>query len=1003
MALYFKTTRRFLFLLVLAVFGLAAAQSVAREHNFQGIFQADPVPLMPFLDYYLDETMSMDVEEAASPARAQQYKPLVMEDLPLAEGITWLRFTISALAPDARPATFLLDMGQSVPGTPILYNPERNELSGALEWQENAPAQRNILLLPEAAAEPITCYIKIDGLPGPWFAPVIRTPQNAANNWGSLARTGAILALGVVMVVCLLRGFSEAGQWRIWTSLFVGVALAQALFGMPVISEKANMWTLGSILTPGIALMMIPHIGRHLLFSREHSRAIDIQLLVLSLPGAVLAVLPLIPGWDWLDRWLDLWPLGMIIFIPTALGAWLMGLKGSRRFLLGILIPPLFTALSLAGLFFGFPAYLLYSGPLWGVAICAMIIASVGTQRDNPEEPVPPKSIPEDNGPLLPENEIIVLDHPLDDPNLRLIRPSPTEHRNNMARNRDNSPSSISEELEKSIREPVDELLRAAAALGQCSLPPVAREHAEKMIQDAKKLSGIVSGADLSDSYTPPAPGDTNFNLQRLLREVTGSLASMAEQTGTAMSWHMPPHLEQWYYGPAAELTRVLTRLMESSVRASAHGGVRISVKRVPESADMGYLQFSVADNGSGTPPQDRSSLALVRAWEFAGNNDGYLDMESGKHGTTISFSMRINPMQEEAGVNESLPHIIIASDDDNQRKALAHMLDGLPFRISEAATESEILVRQSMDPAPMLIAHGKFALPSAADMANEFTRLSRQAGFLNISLLAITKDTSQWSLLKPSGFTHAMTEPVETQALVDTVQNLTENLRIAPRPENVEEDDNNVSPHGQEETEAEQSGRDNKQETEFSPTMIVEQDLEPNYNFDSPEWLNISDKGNTREQGTAPDKETEAAAIDNLESEAALNAVPQNMPAEVENKDLKQEKTQPDNADAGAEEKAQRTVSRPDPVIADLVASLESNMDLALQSFANKNGAGVAQATSNIAQEADSFGFRHLARLAQCVQRAATANDLTAVNDLVPDLEQAVERYCIHLTQKEK
>ncbi len=301
--------------------------------------EAPSTPFLPYLDYLLDETGTLDVEEAAAPDKAGAYRSLTLGDLPRENGVMWLRFTLAPLPEDARPATLLLDMGESAPGTPLLYEPVVNSLSGALEWRESAPAQRNVLLLPEAGKEPQTCYIRLDGLPGLWFAPMMRTPQNAAGNWGGLSRTAAALALGVVMLLCLLRGLSEKGQWRVWTALYVAVALAQGIMGMPASGAgHIGLGALGAVLAPGVALMLLPHVGRHLMRT------------LLSLPGAALALLPLLPHFAWLIRYLDLWPLGTLFFVPTALGAWIMGLGGAKRFLLGCLLPPLFVAGGMLGL-----------------------------------------------------------------------------------------------------------------------------------------------------------------------------------------------------------------------------------------------------------------------------------------------------------------------------------------------------------------------------------------------------------------------------------------------------------------------------------------------------------------------------------------------------------------------------------------------------------------------------------------------------------------------------
>lgn len=71
----------------------------------------------------------------------------------------------------------------------------------------------------------------------------------------------------------------------------------------------------------------------------------------------------------------------------------------------------------------------------------------------------------------------------------------------------------------------------------------------------------------------------------------------------------MPPHLGHMYEGEAGALNETLCLLLESAVRATRHGAVHFSVRRVPESVDAGHLLFTVTDTGSGMPPRS------VPAW----------------------------------------------------------------------------------------------------------------------------------------------------------------------------------------------------------------------------------------------------------------------------------------------------------------------------------------------------------------------------------------------------
>ena len=750
--------------------------------------------LLPYLDYLLDESGTLDIEEAAAQDRATAYAPLALEKLPRAEGVMWLRFTLAPLQSGERPQTLLLDMGASIPGTPMLYEPERNDLSGALEWRESSPAPRNVLVLPEAGVEPITCYIRLDGLPGLWFSPLVRTPADAATNWGSLARTGAILALGIVMLLCLLRWLSENGQWRVWTALYVAVALAQALLGMPEAGTAGlGLGKAAATLAPGIALMLLPHVGRHLMRTHERARSIDIQLFLLSFPGAALALVPLLPGWAWLDRWLDLWPAATLIFVPTALGAWIMGLGGARRFLLGCLLPPLFVAAGVFGLDFGIPANLLASAPIWGTALSALLIAATGAPADMAAPAA--GTAPAEAKPGQPEEGgIITLDHPLDDPNLRLVSgggaaPAATTGGAAASGADEPLPEGISAERaraearEGALRAPLDDLLREGAALEQCALPPAVRQYASAMLAAARRMADVLSQPDAGAAGTAAEDAGeaaTAFDLQRLLREAHGAVAPAAEYAGIGLAWYMPPHLGQLYRGDARTLGETLGLLLESAVRATRQGAVHLSARRVPESSDAGNILFTVTDTGTGAPPSERSSLALARAWELAARHGGYVGMEYGPNGTTIAFSLHLEPLEDSAEdlPGEGLAHVIVVAEDAAQRRELARMAADLPCRLSEAASEHEALRRHEADPAVLLVAHGRYALPAAADMVTKFMEIADEAGLSGCKVLAITADDSQWNLLADSGFTHALLEPVDAEALRQTVRDVIRNAR---------------------------------------------------------------------------------------------------------------------------------------------------------------------------------------------------------------------------------
>ena len=752
------------------------------------------VPLLPDLDYYIDVTGTMDVEEIATPANASAFHTLNVKNLPDVVGVTWLRFTLAPLQEGEHPQAILLDLGQDVPAGSVLYEPRINPVTDGLEWREVPPGDRNLLLLPEAGPEPHTCYIRLDGLPGIWFSPMLRTPQNAAIDWTRLSHKAALLALCVVMLLCLLRGFSEKGQWRIWTSLYVAMAIVHGFMGMPAYgSGGITSGQAAAVLSPGLALMLLPHVGRHLLRTKGRSRLLDVQFVLLTLPGAVLALLPLLPGFGWTIRYLSLWPACTLLFTFTALCGAVMGLGGARRYLLGCIIPPLCVAAGILGMDSGYAPALLASSPLWGTALSALLIAGTGHPRDAAQEnqtqqtPQGTMSLDAVLTSHTMDDAPITLDEPLDDPNLRLLPPlsvsNTDDAHKSFAHDNHHSTEGAStynasrpdfHEWENLLHPPLDRLIREGAALGKCSLPPAVRQYAENMLYAANEMAQLLDNPGKTPEQTQCNETPTVFNLQHLVREAHDSVAATAESAGIGLAWYMPPLLGHMYEGLAQALRETLELLLESAVRATSHGAVHISVARVPGSAEPGHLLFSVTDTGSGIPPQGRSSLALTRAWELAGANGGFLNVESGPQGASISFTMHLTPLETMETASEAqaqrLPTIAVIADNAVDRQALAHMVTSLGCKSTEACTMHEALQRNREAPALMVVAQPAHDTPAEGDALGRFEAEAMQSGLPVFKALAITTDDRSWESLAEKGYTHALLEPVDAKAFAATV-----------------------------------------------------------------------------------------------------------------------------------------------------------------------------------------------------------------------------------------
>lgn len=734
--------------------------------------------ILPYLSAFLDTDGDMSVEEVAAPGMMASFQPLHPRALPRSSGVTWLRLEIPA-AGTARAESLMLDLGQGVPAGAVLYTPDIDPLSRQTTWQESQANWRNLLPLPLPAETPQVCFIRLDGQPPLWFAPTLRSLDNLASAPESLLGPGVMLALAVVMLLALLRGITERGQWRFWTALYVGAALTHAVLGGPDLGA-GNITPADAVsaMAPGLALMFLAHLARHLMQTPSHSRLLDIQYLLLSLPGAVLALLPLWPDFSWMGRFLPLWPMLALIFVPTTLGAWLMGVPGARRFLLGCLVAALGAGLAVLDLGTLLPPFVQGTLPLWGTALSALIIAGMSAPGRETG------SSAEATDPLAPgrpaQNQTIT------DPNLRLLdtdgntlplmtglsQPAPAP----ATVEAESASATAIRRLEQALAAPLREIVEQNRQLEQCALPHDARSRVESMGRRARQaLSLLHDPAGEAAAPATPPPADTAraekrvFDLRKTLRQTHETCRALAEKAGIALGWHVPADLEQLYEGPAGDLEDVLRLLLEDAVRASKGGKIHFAVRRVPDSKNPGHLLFQVRDTGTGLPPEQRSASLLARIWELSSSHGGFLGVESGPRGTSVIFTLQLH--LPAASDDEELPTVLVCAPDAATRRELGAMLRDLPCTCHETGTLAHGLAagaRKGRTPAAVLLICGPEASVEAAPLLRRYHSLAERTG--PFGAVALTPDQSQWDALAHAGFSHALTLPVAEDALRETV-----------------------------------------------------------------------------------------------------------------------------------------------------------------------------------------------------------------------------------------
>lgn len=810
----------------------SALPAVSGEPDSALAKEVASVPLQA--EWLLDPKGTHALTDVLSTNAQKKFKPYEPESLPHQAGTIWMRLEVEGKAP-AFPLVLDLNtrIAGQLPGIPQVWLVRPGESNGT----PVRPSSDGLYSLPSPLPDQTGIYIRVNGIPAPGFAPMLR---NAASLTlvDKLGTQPQLVLLAVLLFLCLLRGVTERREWRMWAALYIAAVWVQAFWGLPTTpAGEVSRWDMPGLLAPGVALLILPHIGRHMLRTSYHAPFIDMQFVLLALFGIAISVAPLIPGYTWTLQFLPLWPLFMLLLLPGTLVACARRLPGAKRFFLICILPPLgMLALfplsrllpeSIIGLLphaldgFMTPGVVSLL-PLTGLTLSALFAALSPSPKPLPTpnrstrdtktgragvaalEPGGASKASETSFERLPSLSVEpegleITSFPNKKPSSANVQPEPAR-----AAEASRPTSRISEKrpypqalqaplsagmVEESLRAPLDALLRAISAVDQSQLSAEARRRTDALGVAGRNLAMAIGnmgrGVPLSQNFDRKE----RFNLNQLLLETHEAVSSLAESKKLDLSWFTAPYLPRYYEGRRAQLANVLALLVESAVLATDRGMVQIRAQRLPESTDPGHLLFTVSDTGSGMPPFERSTLALVRTWELVGPDGELVSLESGPKGTTISFSMRLTARIEQQPIpgapepdKETLSRlptnslrIIVASNVPANRQMLSYYLDELPHEIFEARSAEETKALYRRTPGALIIFDDDIPEERIADTVANIRIFEGEHNFPPASILALVNSNEQIDALRRAGCTHFLKKPITRKDL----RVLT--LRLAP------------------------------------------------------------------------------------------------------------------------------------------------------------------------------------------------------------------------------
>lgn len=723
----------------------------------------------PLLDWILDQSGQLTINQVLSPEVQRNFSSFLFTDLPKQEGTFWFRFVIDSTN-RLSSSDFILDLSKR---TPTQF-PEPTQVwvvsMGSGKATLINPIKDNSYPIKYSGAEVLEVYIKLPGAPGVGFTPILWTKKSFLTFYSSI-HISILLLLATTIAICLIRALTEKQEWRIWAALYSGSILISVLWGLPPTPKGIlTIWDIPGLLAPGIALFILPHIGRRLMNTRQVSPHIDIQLLLLTLPGLVLSTLPLIPGYLWTLPYLSIWPLITILFLPTCLYARFCNLKQSKIFFTICAFPSigiLPLAISINSIPQYIPIGLINLFPLITLTLSAMFVALV----PNPK----------------PSSGAIRREPPSSNKKIPSIPNKQTKaHMKKEEEQRTTTINLDIESLEQQLRAPLERIRKELSVLNTSLQSTPLQQHIESIENTAESLSHIIN--DIPELFISKNHTDKEiFDLNQIVLGIHDAVNNDAESKNLAFSWFIAPHLYQKYEGNPMQLTQVLYMLVESAIQATEKGLVQLRIQRAPNSINPGELLITVSDSGKGSPPITRSPLALIHAWELATSTGGSVTMKSEPTGTTISFSISLTVKQtntpsyhqhDESITTTKQPttqlsQIIIVDIVPSNRQFLTYYLDELPYNIFEAQNVTTVYNLYKQSPGAVIIFGQDLPETIAIETIGAIRVFEGEHSFLPAPILAICKTEIQRERLLRIGCTHVIIEPLTRKTFRQTILQL--------------------------------------------------------------------------------------------------------------------------------------------------------------------------------------------------------------------------------------
>jgi len=274
------------------------------------------------------------------------------------------------------------------------------------------------------------------------------------------------------------------------------------------------------------------------------------------------------------------------------------------------------------------------------------------------------------------------------------------------------------------IRTPLNAVLGLSHLLGLGSMGHEQREYVAKIQSAGKALLGIVDdildlskieAGELSIECVP-------FNIVDLCDESVRIVSGAAERKNLSLKLTMDPKIPILLLGDPIRLRQILLNLLNNAVKFTRSGGIELRATISDLCEHHGFLCLEVADTGIGIPDELQemlfrpfvqvdgsitrrfggTGLGLTIVRQITGLMGGTVEVES-QEGVGSTFCIRVPVNVPGAQQLDTFDlkfkrlEILIAEDDENQRRALIAMAVSLGWH-AEGVADGLALVERVLE-----------------------------------------------------------------------------------------------------------------------------------------------------------------------------------------------------------------------------------------------------------------------------------------------------------------